>query len=186
VPQTKQVPPLREAAVWLYGEPPTPRELTAEESNKLRSQLEESLRQWDRGFSSKESADRLRTLREMSPSKSDIETLFPNLAPQLVPLFAQIEKNLAERIDSFAAQVIEGGEIKSIQVKDARRDLLKAEKFEELFRMIPGDVEVFEVFIRRVEASGGGATFLHLNGRWIWIKEVYAMPKIFRSEGLIK
>jgi hypothetical protein len=151
----------------------------------LRSKLEESIRGWHRGFSSKSRADRLRTMRDMCPSKADIETLFPKHAARLQPLFEQADRKLAEEIDVFAARFVEGGEIKRVKSRDIRRepfDTSETKRYAELFRIIPPDVEVFSVTVDKGDVSEGGVNYLYVNDRWVWIRDVYSIPEFLQRD----
>jgi hypothetical protein len=139
--------------------------------------LENAFRKWDKGFSSASNEDRVKTLREMLPSKDDIAYLFPKHAEKLWANFEKGKKFLENNVDKIAKEFTRRGEIKQVKVIDVRKDKDRASgEYKRLLAIIPMDVPIFDVIIERTNGSSGGGTYLHLKGRWFWIKDLGAVP----------
>ena len=146
---------------------------------KPKPTLEEAYRQWHRGFTSKKKEDREKTLRSMLASQKDVECLFPKHAEKLWPLWAKGNEFLLENVDKIADEVTKGGEIKAVEAIDVRKDKDRSTgQYKRLLEIIPKDVPVFDYEVRR---ANGGGSFVYLNHRWIWIKDLDTFPKILEK-----
>jgi hypothetical protein len=73
-----------------------------------------------------------------------------------------------------------------VEDQDRRRepfDAHRAKRYAELFRMIPAEVEVFDARIKKGNVIEGGVTLVYVNGRWVWIKDVCAIPELLNQAG---
>jgi hypothetical protein len=147
-------------------------------ARELKPSLEEAFRAWDKGRSSANREARVKALRSLLPTKEDIAYLFPKHAEKLWPRFEQGIQFLVENVDRFAREVTRGGAIEKVKAIDVRKDKDRASgSYKRLLPMIPRDVPVFELVVRRAKVSSGGGTYLHRNGRWFWIKDLEAFQK---------
>ena len=141
--------------------------------------LEQAYRKWYVGYASKKKEDREKTLRSMLPSEKDIEYLFPKHAKKLIPLFAKGDEFLLQNVDRIAEEVThKGAELESVATIDVRTDKNRAQRYKQILEIIPKDVPVFEISVRRKDGSGsGGGSYLLVKDRWIWIKDLDAFPR---------
>ena len=171
----------RSSLKWLYKEPPTPRMLSAEALAKLKSDLEDSIQRTDKGFASNTTEDHMEAVRQMTPTKADIDAMFPTISLQIWPLIDDYWiRDLEENLGEVAASFTKGGSITKIKARDIRRQPEKYdnETYRDLFCLIPDDVEVSEVSVHRGGFIEGGITFVHANNRWFVIKDVYSIPRM--------
>ncbi len=147
--------------------------------SKSKPTLEQAYRQWHKGLSSEEKAEREKALRSILPNQKDVEYLFPKHADKLWPLWAKGNEFLVENVDKIAAEVTKGGEIKRIEAIDVRKDKNGLERYKRILEIIPKDVSVFDIVVRRADGGfSGGGSYLYLSDRWIWIRDLDEFPRI--------
>ncbi|MFO0864130.1 MAG: hypothetical protein U0744_05655 [Gemmataceae bacterium] len=145
------------------------------------SSLEETYREWHKGFSSDEKENRIKALRSMFPTKEDVAYLFPKHVEKLWPKFEQERKRLEDNVDRNAKQVTKGGAITKIRTLDARSEKLTFESYRRLLEIIPKDVQVFDLVVSRANNSSGSGSYLFIKDRWFWIRDIEVFPEILKK-----
>ena len=157
------------------------RQIAAGGDPKAKPTLEQAIRQFHDGLASKKKEDREKTLRSVLPNKKDVETLFPKHAAKLWPLWEKGNDFLLENVDNIAREVTRGGGIKEVKAIDMRKEK-NPQGYKELFEIIPKDIPVFDYSIRHVNGDGsGGGSYVYLNQRWLWIKDLDSFPRILEK-----
>jgi hypothetical protein len=140
--------------------------------------LEEAIRQWHKGMTSKKKEDREKSLRSMLPNQKDIDYLFPKHGEKLKPILAKGTAELLEHVEEIAKEMTKSGEIKSVETRDIREKDPNG-RCKRLFEIIPKDVPVFDRHTRYVNGDGsGGEYYVYVNGRWLWIGGLDRFPEI--------
>lgn len=150
----------------------------AKQKPKAKLSLDEAYRNWHQGFSSKDKADREKALQSMLPTKKDVEYLFPKHAEKLWPKWVMGNQFLMDNVDKIAAEVTAGGALIKVDAIDVRAEKDRAQGYKRLFEMIPKDVPVFDIAVKHEKRGSGGGSYLYMNDRWLWIKDLDAFPEI--------
>lgn len=148
-----------------------------EDFKALEESFQKQFRAWFDGFASDKREVQEATLRSMWPTKEDIEYLLPNYAEKLWPLLAEAEKHYLENVDKMAREMTKGGPLKKIKVTDIRKSERASRDYARILSMIPKDVSVFECDSKHENGSSANSgDYLHHNGRWFWIKDIFVLP----------
>ncbi len=100
--------------------------------------LETAYREWEKGFTSKDKEEQLKTLRKMLPTKEDIEYLFPKHSDKIWAKQEKFNKEAEEHLEDVVKEISRGGEIKKMEAVDVRKDKgLATGEYKRVFEMIP-------------------------------------------------
>ncbi len=150
---------------------------------KPKQTLADAFRAFHKGMSSTKKEERLAALQGILFTKKDIEILFPKDASKLWEKMEPAREHLLKNCDKIAKEVTRHGALKEINPKDIRASDEAKGSYRRLLAMIPKDVPVFGLHSRG-ESGGGGysETYVFVNGRWIFIRDLDALPEVLDKE----
>jgi hypothetical protein len=140
--------------------------------------LEQAIFDLHKAMHSKDKARQEAGLRGILPSKKDIEVLFPRHAEKLWPGVEKGIQHYVANLDKIVADFERRGKVEKVIAYDIRADEAKeAGYYRRLLKIIPDNIPLFR--IREITDKGGGSseTYLLVNGRWIWIRELYTVAE---------
>jgi len=146
-----------------------------------RPDLEKAYRAWYQGLSSKDKAEREKTLRSMLLEKKDVEFLFPKEAGRLWPLWEKAHDNLIRNFDTIAMEATRHGAVEKVEPIDVRKDKKKSVIYKQVLDLIPKDVPVFELAVTFKNGSGGSGAYVLVNDQWRLVRDFDGIPKVLEK-----
>jgi hypothetical protein len=156
--------------IWFLAAP------QAEKEAKLQESLENSVRAFYKGMRSGNEEEQLKALRYTSPTKKDFEALFGSYSDKL---WAMVEPNLKameKQLPDLVKECEGGGEIQKVETDDLRKK--NSGEYARVFKLIPGDVPVYETIVRMENRLSGGAVYVRVNDRWLLFTGLSAVPRM--------
>ena len=119
-----------------------------------------------------------KALKAMMPTKKDLEYLFPKHADKLWPGYEEENKSILKSVDMVAKEITRRGEVEKIEATDVRKDKDDSEgRYKRVLAMIPKDVPVFKLLVRKKNSSSGSPPFVYVNKRWILMRGLDDIPQ---------
>jgi hypothetical protein len=142
-------------------------------------ELEVAVRDWQNGITSGNKMVQEKAMRAMLPRMDDIKYLFPKHSPKLWPKVEASNQYYLEHLDEAAKEMGRGGPITAIQTINVREDSIRSKgSYQRILSIIPKEVMVFDIIVRRGTRSTGDGAFLKVKDRWIWMPDFNAWPRL--------
>ncbi len=136
--------------------------------------LKRALSAFYAGMAAKTEKKRRAALDAILPTREDMETLFAGRGERLWTVMGPAFDGLRGHTAELSREL--GGRVLSIEVIDVRREDSSG-RFRAVLAMIPRDVPVYRAITRRERGTAGSSSYLFVNGRWIWIRGLEAIPR---------
>jgi hypothetical protein len=147
------------------------------DSKKSEDGLKTVIRDLYKGAASDKKDERTNAIRAVLPNKKDIETLFPQHAAKLWPMFDEGHKEMLRHLDQVVNELTRHGAVDKIKLTDARSKA-KERTFKRLLAMIPKDVPIYDYAIEFKNGDrAGGGSYLYVNKHWVFISDAESIPE---------
>ncbi|MGH7172166.1 MAG: hypothetical protein ACRELG_17970 [Gemmataceae bacterium] len=150
--------------------------VSADEAKKTPT-LEEAYRTFHAGMASAKKEEQIKALKTFLPTRKDIDVLFPKHAAIVWKDEQAAQKLMIEHHADVAQEVTRNGPIKRIVKHDLRALKNPSKGYQRVLAMIPRDIPIYAIHVFKEQAGGGTEAFLLVNGRWIFFKDIDAVPE---------
>lgn len=123
---------------------------------------------------------REKALQGILPTQADLKILFPNDADMLWSKLSVYQNKMLQNINKVAAELNRDEWIK-IEAIDVRKNDPSG-RYQKVLQIIPKDIPVFRVIRKGKKHSAGTSTYLYINGRWIFLQGLEAIPMLIARQ----
>jgi len=143
---------------------------------KVQESLDATVRALYKGMEDGTGEQQLRAMREVLPTKKDVDVLFPNHSEKAWPLMKKYLEEMEKHLDQVAKELKAGGAVTKVEMIDVRKK--KAEEFEKVLAWIPREIPVYTTVVHKGDSQSIGAVYFQVNGRWRFYRDLSDLPEM--------